>query len=96
MIKRVRNKMGQFISISSIAKNPNLLCKKIFRKVLSSFMRIFLLLLICPWITYAIKSKMIKRLAYALINFCNSNFMGIDEINEANDICADRKNSNDL
>ena len=96
MVKRARNKIGQFISISSMAKNPNLSCEKIFRKALSIFVAIFLLLLVFPWITLAIKSKMIKGWVYALINFCNSHFVGIDEINKANGACAARKDPNDL
>ena len=79
-----------------MTKNPNLSYEKIFLKALSIFLRIILLLLIYKWITQAIKSKMVKRWVYALINFCNSHFVGIDEINESNGICAGRKCPNYL
>ena len=79
-----------------MTKNPNLSYEKIFLKALSIFLRIILLLLIYKWITQAIKSKMVKRWVYALINFCNSHFVGIDEINKANGACAARKDPNDL
>ena len=49
-------------------------------------MAIFLLLLVCPWITLVIKSRTAKELAYALINFCNSHFVGIDDLRDANGV----------
>ena len=63
MVKKARNKIGQFISISSMAKNQNLLFIKFIYTVLSILMAIFLLVLFCPWITLAIKSKMAKEWA---------------------------------
>ena len=79
MVKRARNKIGQFISISSMAKNQHLPFIKIFHKVLNVLMAIFLLFLVCPWITLAIKSKILKEWANALINACNSH-----EFNDTN------------
>ena len=96
MVKRARNKIGQFISISSMAKNQNLLFRKFIYTVLSILMAIFLLVLFWPWITLAIKSKMAKEWAYALINFCNSHFVGIDELRDANCAHATKKDPNDL
>ena len=96
MVKRARNKIGQFISISSMAKNQNLLFIKFIYTVLSILMAIFLLVLFCPWITLAIKSKMAKEWAYALINFCNSHFVGIDDLRDANGAHATKKDPNDL
>ena len=96
MVKRARNKIGQFISISSTAKNQNLPFEKIFHRVLNILVAIFLLLLVCPWITLAIKSKMVKDWVYALINFCNSHFVGIDEFNETNNVYTAKKDPNDL
>ena len=96
MVKRARNKIGQFISISSMAKNQHLPFIKIFHKVLNVLMAIFLLFLVCPWITLAIKSKMLKEWTYTLINFCNSHFVGIDEFNDSNSAYEAKKDPNDL
>ena len=96
MVKRAMNKIGQFIPISSMAKIQNLLFRKFIYTVLSILMAIFLLVLFCPWITLAIKSKMAKEWAYALINFCNSHFVGIDELRDANCAHATKKDPNDL
>ena len=59
-------------------------------------MVIFLLLLACPWMALVIKPKTAKEYVYALINFCNSHFVGIDEYNCAKGACAAKKDPNDL
>ena len=84
MVKRERNKIGQFISISSSTKNQNLLFEKIILIALNILVDIFLLLLISPCMSFTIKSKTIKEYAYALINFYNFHFVAIDESTEAN------------
>ena len=61
MVKRARNKIGQFISISSLTKNQNLPFEKILRRALNILVAVFSLLLISPWMTLAIKSKTIKE-----------------------------------
>ena len=96
MVKRARNKIGQFISISSVAKNQNLPFEKILHRALNILVAIFLLLLVSPWMTLVIKSKTIKEWANALINFCNSHFVAIDEITEAKNTNTARKDPNDL
>ena len=96
MVKSARNKRRQFISISLIDKNQKFTFQKIFFKVLNILMAILLLVLFCPWITLAIKSKMAKEQAYALINFCNSHYAGIDELLDANGANATEKDPNDL
>ena len=75
MVKRARNKIGP---ISSVAKNQNLPFEKILHRALNILVAIFLLLLISPWMTLAIKSKTIRKWAYVLINFFNSHFVAID------------------
>ncbi len=61
MVKSAKNKIGQFISISSKAKKQNLPLLKIFHKALKVLMTIFLLLIACPLMTLVIKSKMAKE-----------------------------------
>ena len=61
MVKRARNKIGQFISISSVTKIQNLPFEKILHRALNILMAIFLLLLVSPWMTLAVKSKKIKE-----------------------------------
>ena len=39
---------------------------------------------------------MAKEWAYALINFCNSHFVGIDDLRDANGAHATKKDPNDL
>ena len=41
MVKRARNKIGQFISISSVAKNQNLPFEKILHRALNILVAIF-------------------------------------------------------
>ena len=96
MAKRERNKMGQFISLASMAKNSGLPFEIIFHKAFTIFMVIFLFVMDFPWITLAIKSKTIKRWVYCLIDFCNSHFVGIDESRDSNDAYATTKDPNDL
>ena len=96
MVKRARNKIGQFIPISSVAKNQNLPFEKILHRALSILVAIFLLLLVSPWMTLAIKSKTIKEWVYALIDFCNSHFVSIDDSTEANNANTAKKDPNDL
>ena len=96
MAKRERNKMGQFISLTSMAKNSGLPFEIIFHKAFTIFMVIFLFVMACPWITLAIKSKIIKKWVYCLIDFCNSHFVGIDESRDSNDAYATTKDPNDL
>ena len=79
MVKRIRNKIGQFIPMISVAKSAGSLFEVIIQRVFSIFMAIFLFLVVCPWITLAIKSNTIKRWAFSLINFCNSHFVGTNE-----------------
>ena len=96
MVKRARNKIGQFIPISSVAKNPNLPFEKILHRALSILVAIFLLLLVSPWMTLAIKSKTVKEWAYAIIDFCNSHFVAIDESTKGNNSNTAKKDPNEL
>ena len=59
-------------------------------------MAIFLLLLVSPWMTLTIKSKTVKEWAYAIIDFCNSHFVAIDEYTKANNSNKAKKDTNDL
>ena len=61
MVKRARYKIGQFISISSVAKKQNFPFEKILYRALNIIVAFFVLLLASPWITLAIKSKTIKE-----------------------------------
>ena len=65
MVKRARNKIEQFISISSVTKNQNLPFQKIIHIALNILVVIFLLLLVSPWMSFKIKSKAIKEYTYA-------------------------------
>ena len=96
MVKRERNKIGQFVSVTSMAKNTGVPFEIIFHKAFIIFMVIFLFAMACPWITLAIKSKTIKIWVFCLIDFCNSHFVGIDESRESNDAYVTAKDPNDL
>ena len=96
MVKRERNKIGQFISISSMAKNSGLPFGTIFHKAFIILFGMLLTFMACPWITLAIKSKTIKKWVYCLIDFCNSHFVGIDEFNDSNGAYEAKKDPNDL
>ena len=96
MVKRIRNKIGQFISGNSLAKNSMLSSEAIIHNAFSIFMALVLFFLVCPWLTIIIKSKTIKSWIFSIISFCGNHFVGIDEYNEANGVYKDKKDSNDL
>ena len=56
--KRERNKIGQFISISSVAKNQKLPFERFFHKVFSSLMVIFLFILSLSLISFTISPSL--------------------------------------
>ena len=60
MVKRERNKIGQFIPIASVAKSAGLSFEVIMQRAFSILMAIFLFLIVCPWVALAIKSNAIK------------------------------------
>ena len=94
MVKRIRNKIGQFISGNSLAKT--LSSEAIIHNAFSIFMALVLFFLVCPWLTIIIKSKTIKSWIFSIISFCDNHFVGIDEYNEANGAYKDKKDPNDL
>ena len=69
MVKRERNKIGQFIPMASVAKSAGLSFEVIMQRAFSILMAIFLFLLIYLWITLAIKSNTIKRWYFPLLTF---------------------------
>ena len=96
MVKRIRNKFGQFISGNLMAKNSALSSEAIIHNAFSIFMALVLFFLVCPWVTIIIKSKTIKSWIFSIISFCDNHFVGIDEYNEANGTYKDKKDPNDL
>ena len=96
MVKRIRNKIGQFISGNSLAKNSMLSSEAIIHNALSIFMALVLFFFVCPWLTIIIKSKTIKNWIFSIISFCDNHFLGIDEYNGANGACKDKKAPNSL
>ena len=96
MVKRIRNKNGQFISGTSLAKNSMLSSEAIIHNAFSIFMALVLFVLICPWLTIIIKSKKIKSWIFSIIRFGDNHFLGIDEFNGANGAYKDKKDPKDL
>ena len=84
MVKRIRNKIGQF---NSMAKNLMLSSEVIIHNVFSIFMVFVLFFMVCPLLTIIIKSKII----FSIISFWDNYFVGIDEYNEANNAFKDKK-----
>ena len=96
MVKRERNKIGQFIPMASVAKSAGLSFEVIMQRAFSILMAIFLFFVVCPWITLAIKSNTIKGWAFSFFNFCNSHFVGINESKKPNGAYEGGKDPNDL
>ena len=96
MVKRIRNKIGQFISGNSLANNSMLSSEAIIHNVFSIFMALVLFFMVCPWLTIIIKSKTLKSWIFSIITFCDTHFVGIDEYNEAKGAYKDKKYPKDL
>ena len=60
MDKKIRNKIGQYISGNSLDKNSTLSYEAIIHNAFSIFMALVLFFLVCPWLTIIIKLKTIK------------------------------------
>ena len=91
MVKRKRNRVGQFISSAStyIGPKAGFLEENYFQKVITVFMALFFVLVVSPWLTLAIKSKKLKDFFYALFQFYSKHFISEDELNGG--FCSSKK-----
>ena len=80
MIKRKRNKMGQFVSSSpiSIGSKNGLLKENFLQKAKTIFMALFFILIVSPWLALSIKPKQIKICIYSIFQFCTRHFISED------------------
>ena len=83
MVKRRRNKIGQFVSASYLSKEQDLNFENFFQKVFRLLVALLVFFMLCPWLTIAFKSKTIKGWFYGLIEFFNYHFIGDEGPNEA-------------
>ena len=84
MAKRRGNSIGQFISSTSIGQKAELMQADFQQKIITIFMSIFILFIISPWLTLAIKSKTIQIWIYSIFQFYKNHFIGEEEIVESN------------
>ncbi len=82
MAKRKRNDMGQFVSNFSMDNDPKSLQEELWKKTIQIFMVIFLLFMVSPWVTIALKSKSLKFWINSIVQFYSKHFVGDDEIND--------------
>ena len=83
MAKRKINKIGQFVSTSYMSEEQDLNFENTFHKVFRLFVALLVFFILCPWITIAFQSKIIKGWFYGLIEFFNYHFIGDEGLYEA-------------
>lgn len=78
MPKRIRNELGRFATKCGDFQPFNLI-NALAKKTTTILFITFLFAIISPWIVLIIKSKRIRALINAILQFYDSHFLGIDE-----------------
>ena len=81
MVKRKRNSIGQFITSGCVDKKTVFANENLKQKVMNIFMVLLFLLMVSPWLTLAIKSKILQIWINSIFYFYEKHFIGEDAIN---------------
>ena len=80
MPKRIRNELGRFMS-KNMDFEPFNLCTAITQKAIKFCSVLIIVTILSPWIALIVKSQRIRAFIYAIVNFYDIHFLGIDEAN---------------
>ena len=79
MPKRLRNRLGRFLSKCSNDFEPIGLFECFLKKTIKIAFLIVLLIIISPWIVLIIKSQTIRTFIRAIVHFYDEHFLGFNE-----------------
>ena len=78
MPKRIRNELGRFMA-KGIDFEPFNLYKAFAQKTKKFFFTLIIVAILSPWIVLILKSQKTRAFIYAIVNFYDIHFLGIDE-----------------
>ena len=79
MPKKLRNKLGQFISLNMMTQKSNYVKHSQTHRFSTLVMAIFFIFVASPWLTILFKQKKIRMLITSILQFYNYHFIGEDE-----------------